>query len=175
MTYFLTTPKNGAAGCNLTGVQTVDEQLLATAARCRFSGASPTSAPRAVGRHYSIEVALYIVDAVTRNVAKEAYAFNLGQPPGKEPRRFRPPKWTARCCRSSSSRRPRKCRILRRRPTRASAASASGSTHDTKLADASYGICFGGVLESGLMMAATCVQSGMNPAPPIHSVGNGVT
>ncbi|MFT5109812.1 MAG: hypothetical protein ACI9UA_005464, partial [Pseudoalteromonas tetraodonis] len=39
----------------------------------------------ALAEHYSIEVLLYTVGAVTRNVAKEAYVFNLERPPGKEP------------------------------------------------------------------------------------------
>ncbi|MFT4550718.1 MAG: hypothetical protein ACI8XO_001722 [Verrucomicrobiales bacterium] len=47
------------------------------------------------------------------------------------------------------------------------------SKHDTKLADARYGVCFGGVLETGLMMAATCAQSGMDPTTRIHGVGDG--
>ena len=37
----------------------------------------------ALAEHYSIDVPLYTVDAVTRNVAKQAYVFNLGRPPGK--------------------------------------------------------------------------------------------
>lgn len=135
----------------------------------------------ALAEHYSIEVPLYTVGAVTRNVAKQAYVFNLERPPGKEPAaiqvtevdgsmlpivEFKEAAEVSDPAEKADKRKRRTCGWNEIRVC---------STHDTKLADARYGACFGGVLETGLMMAATCAQSGMDPTTRIHGVGDGAT
>jgi hypothetical protein len=135
----------------------------------------------ALVEHYSIEVPLYTVDAVTRNMAKQAYEFNLERPPGKTPAavqvteldgsmvpivEFKEATEVSSAAEKADKRKRRTCQWNEIRVC---------STHDTKLADARFGVSFGGVLETGLMMAATCAQSGMNPTTRIHGVGDGAT
>ncbi|MFT5854733.1 MAG: hypothetical protein ACI8XO_001979, partial [Verrucomicrobiales bacterium] len=109
------------------------------------------------------------------------YVFNLERPPGKEPAavqfteldgsmlpivEFKGAAEVSDPAEKADKRKRRTCQWKEIRVC---------STHDTMLADARYGTRFGGVLETGLMMAATCVQSGMNPATRIHGVGDGAT
>ncbi len=135
----------------------------------------------ALGEHYSIEVPLYTVDAVTRNVARQAYVFNLERPPGEVAAavqvteldgsmlpivEFKEAADVSGAAEKADARKRRTCHWKEIRVC---------STHDTKLAAARYGVCFGGVLETGLMMAETCAQSGMDPTTRIHGVGDGAS
>ena len=128
--------------------------------------------------HYSIEVPLYTVTAVTRHVAKEAYKFNLERPSGVEPAKVQITevdgsmlpiveyKEAGEVTDPAEKSDKRKRRICQWNEIRVC------STHNPKLVDARYGVCFGGVLETGLlMMAMTCAQSGMDLSTHIHGVG----
>ena len=146
-----------------------------------YSERSGRASVAALAEHYSIEVPLYIVTAVTGQVAKEACEFNLERPAGAVPAavqvtevdgsmvsivEFKDAADVSDPAEKADKRKRRTCQWNEIRVC---------STHDTKLADARYGICFEGVLETGLMMAMTCAQSGMDPTTHIHGVGDGAT
>jgi hypothetical protein len=142
---------------------------------------SGRSAVCALAEHYSIEVPLYTVDAVTRRVAKEAHTFNLERPPGEKPAAtqvteidgsmvptvgFKGVGEVSDPAKKADRRRRRTCQWNEIRVC---------STHDIGRADARYGASFGGVLEAGLMMRMNCVQCGMDENTHIHGVGDGAT
>ena len=47
------------------------------------------------------------------------------------------------------------------------------TVRDTRCADACYGVSFGSVLETGLMMRATSEQCGMDERTHLHAVSDG--
>lgn len=133
----------------------------------------------ALSEHYSIEVPLYSVDAVTRRVAREAHAFNLDRPAQEKAVatqvtemdgsmapivEFQPAAEVSDPLKKADKRKRRVCQWNEIRVC---------STREPDRATARYGASFGTVLEAGVMMQMTCAQSGMDQNTHIHGVGDG--
>jgi hypothetical protein len=133
----------------------------------------------ALKEHYGIEVSLYSVDAVTRRVARETYAFNLERPSGEKPAGtqvsgvdgsmvpivdFKKVGEVADPLAKADKRKRRVCQWNEIRVCTA---------HDIARADTRYGVSFGSVLEAGLMVRMTSEQCGMDEKTHIHAVGDG--
>ena len=142
---------------------------------------SGRKAVAALAEHYSIEVPLYTVDAITRRVAKEANTFNQEPSPKGKPAviqvtqidgsmvpivEFTRPEDVSCPDKKADKRKRRCCQWKEIRVC---------STHDVSKADARYGVSFGGVLEAGLMMRMNCEQAGLDENTRIHGVGDGAS
>lgn len=142
---------------------------------------SGRNAVEALKEHYQIEVPLYTVDAVTRRVAKQAYAFNLEQKPGEQPAAIQVSgvdgsmvpivdfKKVGEVEDPEAKADKRKRRVCQWNEIRVC------TVRDITKADTRYGVSFGGVLETGLMMRMTSEQCGMDENTRIHAVGDGAT
>lgn len=140
---------------------------------------SGRSAVDALQEHYGIDVPFYSVEVVTRRIARKANAFNYSRKPGKKIAKvqvteldgsmvpiieFRSPDEVDDPKAKRDKRKRRQCKWNEIRVC---------STHNTELASARYGACFGGTLETGLMMHMNCVQCGLDEETRIHGIGDG--
>ena len=129
--------------------------------------------------HYGIEVPLYAVDKVTRNIAREVADYNLSLPEGEVKAKtqvveldgsmvpiveFLDENAVSTPEAKADKRKRRQCQWNEIRLCTA---------HDIERAEARYGASFGGVLEAGCMMQLTARQHGMNHQTHIHGIGDG--
>jgi hypothetical protein len=133
----------------------------------------------ALAEHYQIEVPLYTVDKVTREIARQAHEFNLARPPGENPAAIQVSgtdgsmvpivefKKVSEVSEPEKKADKRKRRVCQWKEIRVCTA------HDPSRADPCYGASFGTVLEAGLMMRLTSELCGMDDRTRIHALGDG--
>lgn len=160
---------------------TINARFRCSAGRADFGAErSGRSSVAALEEHYGIVVPLYAVESVTRRIGKDCAEFNLHEPleatqaarvqvteldgsmiPIVE---FSAPEEVSCPAAKADKRKRRQCLWKEVRVC---------TTHDIDRAEARYGACLGGVLETGCMMSLTVQQHGMDQRTHIHGIGDG--
>lgn len=162
--------KVSARGCSLTLQRKIADFGAERSGRSTIEG---------LREHYSIEIPLYTIDAVTTRAARAAHAFNMKRQPKEKTANiqvseidgsmvpiveFKGVEEVSDPLKKADKRKRRRCQWNEIRVCTA---------HDIDCADAHYGVSFGGVLEANLMLQMTSVQCGMDDNTQIHGVGDG--
>jgi hypothetical protein len=140
---------------------------------------SGRSAVAGIKEHYGIDVPFYSVEVITRRIAKETASFNTLRPEPKQKSVVQVTELDGSMvpivefCSADAVSDPKAKRDKRKRRSCKWNEIRVCTTRDTTRAEARFGVCLGGVFETGLMMEQTCRQAGMDDQTHIHGVGDG--